>query len=226
MLGINTSSRGKESSTYYLMKNAFDQIKDKDVKKEIIVASELNLKPCQHYYSANSKMCVYPCLITELDKKDEMVTIYESILKSDIVIFSTPIHWGNHSHLMQLIVERLNALENANSVHGKVLVKNKIGGLMILGHEDGYQHVAGNLMNFLTCMGMIFPPHAYAAWVGESNENTEGDRKRIETDQKIKDIFVDLAQNTVEFAKKLLYCPKCKNKFNYEHKSKIKSSNN
>jgi multimeric flavodoxin WrbA len=64
---------------------------------------------------------------------------------------------------MQLIIERLNCFENSNSVFHKVIIKNKIGALMILGHEDGYQHVAGNLMNFLTDMGMIFPPQAYGA---------------------------------------------------------------
>ena len=223
LLGICTSIRGKESNTYYLMKMAFDKLKDEDVEKEIIVASELNLRPCEHHYSVNAKMCVHPCLITQMDKKDEMVKIYDGILNSDIVIFSTPIHWGNHSQLMQLIIERLNSLENANSVHGQILVKNKIVGLMILGHEDGYQHVAGGLMNFLTAMGMIFPPQAYAAWVGESNEDTKLDRKRIEEDKTIHEIFIDLVENTVNFAKTILICPDCGHKFNYEHRSKKKN---
>ena len=223
VLGLCTSARGKESSTYYLMKLAFDALKGKDVEKEIIVASELNLRPCNHYYSVNAKMCVHPCLITQMDKKDEMVKIYDGILNSDVVIFSTPIYWGNHSQLMQLIIERLNSLENANSVHGQVVVKNKIGALMILGHEDGYQHVAGGLMNFLTEMGLIFPPQAYAAWVGESNEDTKSDRKRIEGDKGIQEIFIDLLQNAVNFARAVLVCPNCGHEFNYEHRSKKKN---
>ena len=222
ILGICTSGRGKESNTYYLMKTAFDQIIDEDIEKEIIVASELNLRPCEHHYSINAKMCVHPCLITQIDKKDEMKKIYDGILLSDIVIFSTPIYWGNHSHLMQLIIERLNSLENANSVHNQVLIKNKIAGLMVLGHEDGYQHVVGSLMNFLTALGMIFPPYAYAAWVGESNEDTSHDRDRIEKDNRIKGMFIDLAQNTVDFARHVLFCKKCGNKLDYEHLSKIK----
>jgi len=223
LLGICTSVRGKESNTYYLMKLAFDTLKDEDVEKEIIVASELNLRPCQHHYSINAKMCVHPCLITQMDKNDEMKKIYDSILNSDVVIFSTPIHWGNHSQLMQLIIERLNSLENANSVHGQVIVKNKIGGLMILGHEDGYQHVAGSLMNFLTAMGLIFPPQAYAAWVGESNEDTKSDRKRIEGDKKIQELFIDLVDNAVNFAKAVLVCSNCGHKFDYVHRSKKKN---
>ncbi|MFZ2390701.1 MAG: flavodoxin family protein [Minisyncoccales bacterium] len=226
LLGISTSARGKESNSYYLMKLAFDSLKDDTVEKEIIVASELKLRPCNHHYSIDAKMCVHPCLITQMDKEDEMVKIYDGILNADIVIFSTPIYWGNHSQLMQLIIERLNSLENANSTHHQVLVKNKIGGLMILGHEDGYQHVAGGLMNFLTEMGLIFPPQAYAAWVGESDENTKTDRNKIENDKAIKEIFIDLVENTVNFAKAILICPECGHEFNYEHKSKKKNYNN
>lgn len=224
ILGISTSGRGRDSNTYYLMKAAFDQIKDKDVEKEIIVASELNLRPCEHHYSMNARMCVHPCLITRIDKDDEMVKIYDGILNSDIVIFSTPIYWGNHSHLMQLIIERLNSLENANSVHGQILIKNKVAGIMVLGHEDGYQHVVGCLMNFLTALGMIFPPYAYAAWVGESNEDTVHDRERVEKDKKIKEIFSDLVQNTVDFARQVLFCEKCGRKLDYGRLSNIKRS--
>ncbi|OGI23387.1 MAG: hypothetical protein A3E91_02425 [Candidatus Moranbacteria bacterium RIFCSPHIGHO2_12_FULL_40_10] len=223
ILGICTSGRGKNSNTYFLMKRSFDNLKDENIEKEIIVASELKLRPCDHHYSINARMCVHPCLITQTDPKDEMKKIYDGILGADVVIFSTPIYWGNHSQLMQLIIERLNSLENANSVYHQVIIKNKIGALMILGHEDGYQHVAGNLMNFLTEMGLIFPPQAYGAWVGESDENTKADRGKIENDEKIQEIFNDVSQNAVNFARVILACPACGHKLNYEHISKKKN---
>lgn len=216
VLGICTSARGKDSNTYYLMKLAFDKIEEENVEKEIIVASELNLRPCEHHYSVDARMCVNPCWITQTDKKDQMKKIYDGILAADVVIFSSPIYWGNHSQLMQLIIERLNSFENANSVFHQNIIKNKIGGLMVLGHEDGYQHVVGGLMNFLTCLGLIFPPHAYAAWVGESDEDTKSDRPRLEKDKLIKEQFIGLANNVVNFARHLLYRSEGK-KFDYEH---------
>jgi multimeric flavodoxin WrbA len=222
LLGISTSNRGRESNSYYLMKLAFDAIEE-NIEKEIIIASELNLLPCDHHYSVNAKMCLHPCLITQMDPADEMKKIYDGILKSDVVIFSTPIYWGNHSQLMQLIIERLNSLENENSVHKHVIIKNKVAGVMILGHEDGYQHVAGGIMNFLTALGMILPPHAYAAWVGESNENTQSDRNRIETDKLIQEKFIDVVKNAVDFYSEIQSCHDLKNKFDYEHLSKKKN---
>lgn len=223
MLGICTSQRGKNSNSYFLLEKAFSSLIDESVEKKIIIASELKLFPCDHHYSVSAKMCVHPCLITQINPKDEMKIIYEEILKADIIIFSTPIYWGNHSQLMQLIVERLNSFENSNSAHKKVIIKNKIGGLMVLGHEDGYQHVVGGLMNFLTEMGLIFPPQAYAAWVGESDENTEKDRERLENDKLINEMFCDLVSNCVNFAKNFLFCPHCGKKFDYEHVSKKKN---
>jgi multimeric flavodoxin WrbA len=204
VLGICTSARGKESNSYFLMKRAFDALSDTGVEKEIIVASELNIRPCGHHYSVNAKMCVNPCLITQTDAKDEMKKIYDGILGTDVVIFSTPIYWGNHSQLTQLIVERLNSLENAYTTHKQVVIKNKVAGLMVVGHEDGYQHVVGGLMNFLTCLGMIFPPHAYAAWVGESTTDTAVDKEKIKTESLIKKEFEDLVVNCVGFAKKII----------------------
>jgi multimeric flavodoxin WrbA len=168
-------------------------------------------------------MCVHPCLITQLDPKDEMKKIYDGILAADVVIFSTPIYWGNHSQLMQLIIERLNSLENENSVHKHIIIKNKVAGIMVLGHEDGYQHVAGGIMNFLTNLGMILPPQAYVAWVGESNENTQLDRKRIETDKLIQEKFIDLVKNAADFSAKMLSCHEYEEQFDYEHLSKKKN---
>ncbi len=222
ILGIATSNRGRESNTYFLMKLAFAAISG-NVEKEIIVASELNLRPCDHHYSVNAKMCVHPCLITQLDPHDQMKKIYDGILAADVVIFSTPIYWGSHSQLMQLIIERLNSLENENSVHKHVIIKNKVAGLMILGHEDGYQHVAGSMMNFLTELGLILPPHAYAAWVGESDENTQLDRNRIETDKLIQEKFIDVVKNALDFSRKLLAGNGTEKRFNYEHLSKKKN---
>ena len=92
-----------------------------------------------------------------------------------------------------------------------------------LGHEDGYQHVAGGLMNFLTAMGLIFPPQAYAAWVGESNEDTKSDQKRIESDKTIHEIFIDLVENAVNFARAILACPSCGHELDYIHQSKKKN---
>jgi multimeric flavodoxin WrbA len=222
ILGICTSNRGTDSNTYFLLKLAFDRLTDADVEKEIIVASELNVHRCNHYYSENARMCVYPCNITRHDSEDEMKKIYDAILAADVVVFSTPIYWGNHSSLMQNLIERLNSMENANSVHKQILIKNKIGAIMVLGHEDGYQHVVGGLMAFMTALGLIFPPHAYAAWVGESTENTSMDRTRIRTDLTLQQGFIDVVRNAVDFARAILVCRKCGEPLDYEHLSEKK----
>jgi multimeric flavodoxin WrbA len=43
---------------------------------------------------------------------DQMQTVYDAILRSDILIIASPIRWNNHSALIQMFVERMNCIEN------------------------------------------------------------------------------------------------------------------
>ena len=62
---------------------------------------------------------------------------------ADIIVFATPIWWGNHSSLMQRAIERLDELHNELLDTGKSRLENKVGGIVITGEEDGEQHVTG-----------------------------------------------------------------------------------
>ncbi|MDD4137719.1 MAG: flavodoxin family protein, partial [Methanoregula sp.] len=49
-----------------------------------------------------------------------------------------------------------------------------------LGHVDGIQHGAGNLMDFYSRLGFHIPEIAIASWVGENDEDTTKDWDLIE----------------------------------------------
>ncbi len=58
----------------------------------MIKLRELNFKHCEGYYSKNTNACVFPCSISEVDKEDQMLEIYNRvILWADIVLIATPI---------------------------------------------------------------------------------------------------------------------------------------
>jgi multimeric flavodoxin WrbA len=58
----------------------------------MIKLRELNFKHGEGYYSNNANACVFPCSISEVDKEDQMLEIYNRvILWADIVIIATPI---------------------------------------------------------------------------------------------------------------------------------------
>ena len=56
-----------------------------------------------------------------------------------------------------------------------------------------------------------------------SNEDTASDRKRIEDEKTIHEMFIDLVKNAVNFAKAILVCPECGHKLDYIHRSKKKN---
>jgi hypothetical protein len=45
------------------------------------------------------------------------------------------------------LVERLNCIENQKEVYGVDLVHNKLMGMVIMGAQDGAQHVMGQMMS-------------------------------------------------------------------------------
>jgi multimeric flavodoxin WrbA len=97
---------------------------------------------------------------------DDWPGILKKILASDIIIFATPIWWGNQSSLMQRVIERLDELHDEILETGKSRLINKVGGIIITGEEDGEQHITGNISNFLLNMGITLPPHCAVSYQG------------------------------------------------------------
>jgi multimeric flavodoxin WrbA len=42
----------------------------------MIKLRELNFKHCEGYYSKKANACIFPCSISEVDKEDQMLEIY------------------------------------------------------------------------------------------------------------------------------------------------------
>ena len=78
-----------------------------------------------------------------------MQDVYDAVLACDILILATPNRWNNHSALVQKFVELMNCIENQYSWFGNRRITDKVAALIIIGHVDGIQHVAGNLLNFV-----------------------------------------------------------------------------
>lgn len=102
---------------------------------------------------------ILPGTSSDMGPGDEWPAILARVLASEIVIFATPVWWGNQSSLIQRVIERLDEL------HDKVLagepsgLEGKVGGIVITGDSDGAQHIIGNVCNFLNAIGLLVPPY-------------------------------------------------------------------
>ena len=96
ILGISTINSNdkvapRKSTSETALEFALDYSK-KELNTETIMIKlrELEFKDCEGYYSKNAKACIFPCSISEIDKEDQMIQIYEKvILWADVVLIAT-----------------------------------------------------------------------------------------------------------------------------------------
>jgi nitrite reductase/ring-hydroxylating ferredoxin subunit/multimeric flavodoxin WrbA len=136
---------------------------------------QLNFHHCEGYYSKNAKACIFPCSISEMDEKDQMIEIYDRVIVwADVVIVATPIRWGNASSLYYQIVQRMNCVQNQIITHDNYLIRDKVGAFIITGGQDNVQHVAGELFSFWSQLGFVFGKFPFVGWSrGWYAEDTE-----------------------------------------------------
>jgi multimeric flavodoxin WrbA len=131
----------------------------------MIKLRQLDFKDCEGYYSKNPKACLYPCSISEMDKQDQMIEIYERmILWADVVFVASPIRWGGASSLYYRMVQRLNSVQNQAPTHKIYLVRDKVAAFIITGGQDNVQHVAGEMMSFWGQLGFAMAKFPFVGW--------------------------------------------------------------
>ena len=149
---------GREfSHTEVLAELVIECLRAQRVASEILRLADLDLPP-----GTRSRM----------GPDDDWPGVLEKILAADIVVFATPIWWGNQSSLMQRAIERLDALHDELLETGKSRLTNKVGGIVITGAEDGEQHITGNIANFLLNIGVTLPPHCGVSFQGSYTRAT------------------------------------------------------
>jgi len=98
---------------------------------------------------------------------DDWPEIAKKIRGADILLFATPIWWGNRSSLMQRIIERMDSFDEQYIAGGRSVLYNKVAGVVVTGSEDGALAAMGTIMMVLTWLGFTLPPECAAYWVGE-----------------------------------------------------------
>lgn len=202
VLGISGSSRQQPgmSKSERLLVSALDHAKNLGAETEFMRLKDLKIYDCEGNYSENPNLCTYPCQSSMKYKDDQMQRVYDAILRTDVLILATPIRWNNHSALVQKFVERMNCIENSDILFGKKLIKNKVAGLIVIGHVDGLQHVAGNLLNFFSWLGFNSPDVAITSWVGEYDEDTTKDWEQIQKNEYTQEDLENMVNSSINLA--------------------------
>jgi multimeric flavodoxin WrbA len=180
---------GEFSHTETLSELVVECLRDHDVRSEIIRLADYDIKPG---------------IKLNMGKGDEWPGIVKKVLAADIIVFATPIWWGNQSSLMQRAIERLDELHNELLDTGKSRLSNKVGGIVITGEEDGEQHITGNLSNFMLSIGVTLPPQCAISYQGDYERATKASlARRFREDEQYANAAETMARNLAFFARLL-----------------------
>ena len=181
VVGISTTvmdtAHPRYSTSEALLKHALAHAQDVlQVETQCIALRDLQFRPCEGFYSKSARACTWPCSITQMDPSDQLDRVYEAFVHwADVILVATPIRWGAASSLYYKMVERMNCIQNQETIANKHLLKNKVAAFLITGGQDNVQGVAGQLLGFFAEVGCQFPQFPFIAhsrgWSAEDMEN-------------------------------------------------------
>lgn len=181
VLGISTTAmtRGEDrySTSDDLLESALSHAaSERTCETQLVRLRDLNFRACEGFYSKSARACTWPCSITQMDPDDQLDRVYEGVVHwADVILVATPIRWGAASSLYFKMVERMNCIQNQETIARRTLLKNKVAGFIITGGQDNVQAVAGQMLGFFAEIGCQYPQYPYIAhsrgWSAEDMEN-------------------------------------------------------
>ena len=209
ILGISTTNSNDEvaprkSTSEEALSYALEYSKNEfGAETTMIKLRDLHFKHCEGYYSKNASACIFPCSISEMDKDDQMIEIYQKvILWADVVIIATPIRWGNASSLYYQMVQRMNCVQNQSITHKSYLIRDKVAAFIITGGQDNVQHVSGELMTFWSQLGFVFGKFPFVGWTrGWYAEDTENNFDKMKANEQMQQDIIKTINGAVEMSR-------------------------
>ena len=209
ILGISTTNSNdkiapRKSTSEDALNYALDYAKHEfGAETKVIKLRDLHFKHCEGYYSKNASACIFPCSISEMDKDDQMIEVYQKvILWADVVIIATPIRWGNASSLYYQMVQRMNCVQNQSITNERYLIRDKVAAFIITGGQDNVQHVAGELLTFWSQLGFVFGKFPFVDWTrGWYAEDTENNFDKMKDNEHMRQDIIKTISAAVEMSK-------------------------
>jgi multimeric flavodoxin WrbA len=116
ILGIMGSPR-KNGNTHVLVSKILEGAQEAGAHTETVLLGDVHIKECDGCHACWKGF--------ECNKKDDMNKLYSKIIKSDVIIFGTPVYWYGSTALMKAFIDRMvyfNCPENRKKIKGKKAV--------------------------------------------------------------------------------------------------------
>ena len=210
VFGISTTNQDdaypRYSTSEALLETALARAGELGAETQLAKVRALRFRPCEGYYSKSARACTWPCSITQMDPDDQMDRIYAGVVQwADVFLIATPIRWGAASSLYYKMVERMNCIQNQETIADRVLLRNKVVGLIVTGGQDNVQAVVGQMMTFFGELGCQFPQFPFIAHSrGWSAEDMERNVEYVKSSKDLHDGARALVERCLDTCRALL----------------------
>ncbi len=211
VVGISTTAmtvaHPRYSGSDALLESALEYAQaDLQLETQYIKLRDLSFRACEGFYSKSARACTWPCSITQMDPRDQLDRVYEAIVHwADVILIATPIRWGNASSLYYKMVERLNCIQNQETIANQHLLKNKVAAFIIMGGQDNVQGVAGQLLTFWAEVGCQFPQFPFIAHSrGWSAEDMERNVIEVQNSRELREGAQELVARAADMAQLMI----------------------
>lgn len=116
VLGIIGSPR-RNCNTHILVNRILEGAKSQGAETDSIFLNDLTIKECDGCHACWKGL--------ECAKKDDMNSLYQKIIDSDILVFGTPVYWYGPTAIMKAFIDRFvffNCPLNREKIMGKSAV--------------------------------------------------------------------------------------------------------
>ncbi len=211
VVGISTTQMNPKyprfSTSEHLLETGLAHAqRELSVETRVIRLRDLKFRPCEGYYSISAHACTWPCSITQMDPNDQLDRVYEAFVQwADIFVIATPIRWGSASSLYYKMVERMNCIQNQETIANRILLRNKVVAFIVTGGQDNVQAVVGQMMSFFGELGCQFPQFPFIAHSrGWSAEDMEANVAAVRASDELRTAACELVGRCVDTANALI----------------------
>ncbi|MDP2274745.1 MAG: NAD(P)H-dependent oxidoreductase [Archangium sp.] len=207
VVGVSTTAMDpahpRYSTSDVLLTTALEHAKAIGCETQKIDLWKLGFRNCEGFYSKAARACTWPCSITQMDKTDQMEVVYEAFVHwADAIVVATPIRWGNASSLYYKMAERMNCVQNQETIANRHLMQKKTAAFIITGGQDNVQAVAGQLLGFFSELGCHLPPFPFIAHSrGWSAEDMQNNVRSVKNSDSLRDGARALIDRTVSLSR-------------------------
>jgi multimeric flavodoxin WrbA len=95
---------------------------------------------------------------------DEWPAVLALLRNAEILVIATPTWRSQPSSIAERVLERMDALVAETDEQGRPFAYNRVGGIVVTGHEDGAHHVIAEVARSLIDIGYTVPGQAWTYW--------------------------------------------------------------